>query len=53
MLGHISIYKESAVKISWDLEMIMIIRWFTRMFILIENIRNLGPLQSSSQLNGR
>ena len=43
--GQISIYKGGAAKIFKELDMIIIICWFKRMFMLIENIRNMRLLQ--------
>ena len=43
--GQISIYKGDAAEIFKKLEIIMIICWFKRMFMIIEDIRYVGPLQ--------
>ena len=45
IFGHINIYKEDATEIFKDLEMNMIICQFKWMFMLIENLRNLRPIQ--------
>jgi len=49
IFGHINIYKGGAAEIFKDLKMIMIICQFKRIFMLIEDLRILGPLQLVSE----